>query len=57
MEGTVDCYSLREERAEVLLLNVDDRTYAINKVCPHQDFSALYEGSLKEPRLTWPMHG
>jgi len=45
------------EDTGVLLLNVDDRICAINKVCPHQDLSVLHQGSLEESQLTCPMHG
>lgn len=45
------------EGVDVLLLNVDGRIYAICNVCPHQHFSALHQGLLKELELTCPMHG
>lgn len=45
------------EEVQVLLLNVDNRIYAINNVCPHQHYSALHQGSLEKLELTCPMHG
>ncbi len=45
------------EGLDILLLNVDDRIYAIDNVCPHQHFSALHQGLLKELELTCPIHG
>jgi nitrite reductase/ring-hydroxylating ferredoxin subunit len=56
---------LREHRGKMFALNgeaiavfnINGDFYAVSNVCPHQHFSKLHEGILKELTITCPMHG
>jgi nitrite reductase/ring-hydroxylating ferredoxin subunit len=49
--------SLRVDGEEVALFRVGGEVFAVRNDCPHQHFSLLHQGALKEYALTCPMHG
>lgn len=49
--------SLRIDGEEVALFRVKGEVVAVRNDCPHQHFSLLHQGALKEYALTCPMHG
>lgn len=42
---------------EIALFKIRGEFFAIGNVCPHQHFSLLYEGELRDFTVTCPMHG
>lgn len=45
------------EGADIALFYDGGRMFAVQNDCPHQHFSMLHEGELKDCRITCPMHG
>ena len=45
------------EDRDIALFSDGGRIFAVQNDCPHQHFSMLHEGELKECRITCPMHG
>jgi len=42
---------------DIALFSENGRIFAVQNDCPHQHFSMLHEGELKDCRITCPMHG
>jgi nitrite reductase (NADH) small subunit len=49
--------SLRIGGEEVAVFRVGEEVVAVRNDCPHQHFSLLHQGELKNGALTCPMHG
>ena len=71
MRGTLQKYriarieEIREKKGflarvrgeEISVFKIDGKFFAIGNVCPHQHFSKLHEGEVKDFTVTCPMHG
>lgn len=42
---------------EIALFKIRGECFAIGNVCPHQHFSMLHDGEVKDFTVTCPMHG
>jgi nitrite reductase/ring-hydroxylating ferredoxin subunit len=42
---------------EIAVFKIGREIFAIGNVCPHQHFSKLHDGEVKEFTVTCPMHG
>lgn len=49
--------SVRVDGEEIAIFQVGSEVYAVRNDCPHQHFSLLHQGTLKDHALTCPMHG
>jgi nitrite reductase/ring-hydroxylating ferredoxin subunit len=49
--------SVRIDDEEVALFQIGSEIVAVRNDCPHQHFSLLHQGSLRDFALTCPMHG
>jgi nitrite reductase/ring-hydroxylating ferredoxin subunit len=41
---------------EIAVFRINGLFYAVSNVCPHQHFSKMHEGILKDLTITCPMH-
>ncbi len=48
---------VRIEGIDFALFLIEGNVYAVQNDCPHQHFSMLHEGELRECVVTCPMHG
>ncbi len=49
--------SVRVDGEEIALFQIGSNVFAVRNDCPHQHFSLLHQGTLKDHALTCPMHG
>ena len=42
---------------EISVFKIDGEFFAIGNICPHQHFSKLHDGEVKDFTVTCPMHG
>jgi 3-phenylpropionate/trans-cinnamate dioxygenase ferredoxin subunit len=45
------------EGTELALFRIQNQIYAVQNLCPHQQYSALHQGVVNGVELTCPMHG
>jgi len=50
-------YLSRVDGEEVALFRVGNDFFAVRNLCPHQHFSMLHQGEVKDCVVTCPMHG
>ena len=61
--GNIDTISARHplrtmvNRTEVVVFQIENEFFAVENNCPHQHFSVLHQGEIKNCTVTCPMHG